>query len=624
LPHTESQPRAVRHTPKLNFAVSLRRFFPLYCLLIAVAGFLYTLYDNFQVDGDAVNYLDIAGYMRAHEWAGAVNGYWHPLYPALLALGQILLRAGLATELRAAYFVNYGIFLLQMVAICCFTDALARLRQQSTTLRSRTDFLLGRYPLRYLALALLVIAFQRELSPAKVRPDALLQALILFAFAALLSQMRTERLREAALMGVALGCAYLTKSFAFVLAFLCIAAVIVFRAVWLRHSGKRIAASAGVAILCFGVLAGPYIAALSRQHGRLDFGDSGSLNFAWYVGGTEKMHLQPYMSDRFGSAEVHLKHPERELMRSPQVLSYAQLPYGTYPDWFDTTYWNDQVKPHFTLRGELIRGARNCVLVVRYLFNHPEALVLLAMLLVFGATPALGWRPRNANAFWLVPCALGLLIWGIYATVNTEERYVTVAYLTLILTVFATLRVPAQVELRTSHVVAGALIVLLGLLATGEALRIALENRRQLALLGLAHGWQSPEEENAAQALVSMGLQPGDSVACAGPQACLSDYYWARLARVRILAEIFDPEGIPAYQFLTSLPNRDAAIAAVRSTGAKVLVADFADAQVIPSDPGMQQWRRLGESTLYELPLNLPPGTVPHPKAPPPHRRPAF
>jgi hypothetical protein len=72
------------------------------------------------------------------------------------------------------------------------------------------------------------------------------------------------------------------------------------------------------------------------------------------------------------------------------------------------------------------------------------------------------------------------------------------------------------------------------------------------------------------------------------------------------------------------MPNRDEAIAAARSTGAKVLVADFAGARVIPADPGMQQWSQLGESTLYELPLNVPPGTVPHPKPPPPRRKHAF
>ena len=109
-----------------------------------------------------------------------------------------------------------------------------------------------------------------------------------------------------------------------------------------------------------------------------------------------------------------------------------------------------------------------------------------------------------------------------------------------------------------------------------------------------------------------MGLHPGDTVACVGCVACLGDFYWARLAGVRILTEIYAPDGIPAYEFLATLPNRDQAIEVVRQQGAKVLVADFAGAPCRPASPGLQGWQQLGDSTLYELPLNVPEGTVPN------------
>ena len=76
-------------------------------------------------------------------------------------------------------------------------------------------------------------------------------------------------------------------------------------------------------------------------------------------------------------------------MHTPLVLSYTEMPYGTYPDWFDTTYWNEQIKPHFSVRQDLPRATRDSVLMVRYLFNHPEALLLLALLLLLGARPEL-------------------------------------------------------------------------------------------------------------------------------------------------------------------------------------------------------------------------------------------
>jgi hypothetical protein len=598
----------------------LRRFFPFYCALAALATFGYALYESYWLDGDAVAYMDLGDLIREHRWAGTVNGYWHPMYPAFLALGHMIFRATLATELRAYYFVNFGIFLLGMVAVVCFTDSLARLREAASqrvsgSASQRVSYLLDRTMLRYLGIVLLVIASQRELSMGKVRPDALLQALLLFAIAALLTHLANGRLRYAALMGVALGCAYLTKSFAFLFAFLCIIALVVFRRLWLRHGLMRILPAALIAFTCFAVVAGPYVAALSRQRHRFDFGDSGALNYAWYVGGTEKMHLQPYQTAQFGSAEVHLKHPERELLHTPLILSYAEMPYGTYPDWFDATYWNEQIKPHFKLRDDIPRATRNCVLAVRYLFNHPEALLLLALLVLLGARPTLRWRPgdHTANAFWIVPLLLGVVIWGIYAIVNTEERYVTVAYFCVILTLFAALGLPdaqskadspaAQSPAVNLRFTASALILLLALLASFESLRTVFEDRRQLALVNSPGGWYSPTMVHVAEGLESLGVKPGDSVACIGHTACLNDHYWARLAGVRILTEIYDPE-TPVPSFLADLPNRDEVIATVRAQGAKVLVGDFGNARVSDSDPAFRNWQQLGDTTFYALPLN--------------------
>ena len=123
---------------------NLRRFFPLYCVLAALVTFGYALYDSYQLDGDAVAYMDIGDYLRAHQWAGIVNGYWHPMYPAFLSLGHILFHATLATELRAYYFVNFGIFLLEMVAVVAIADAITGSRFEVKGSR----WVLDRYSLR--------------------------------------------------------------------------------------------------------------------------------------------------------------------------------------------------------------------------------------------------------------------------------------------------------------------------------------------------------------------------------------------------------------------------------------------------------------------------------------------
>lgn len=591
----------------------LRRFWPIYALLAALTTFGYALWEPYQIDGDAAAYMDIGDLIRSHHWAGVINGYWNPLYPAALALGHTLFHATRYTELRAYYFVNFGIFLLQMVAVVAFTDALVRLRHVRSTASNSADYLLDHYALRYIGVTLLVFAAQRELSIGKVRPDALLQACLLFALAALLHHLASGHLRYAALTGIALGFAYLAKSFALAFTFVCILALIAFRRFWLRHSSGKITAAALIVAACFAVVAGPYIGALSQQRGRLDFGDSGSLNYAWFVGGTEKMHLQQNQTALFGNAQVHLIHPEKVLLQSPLILSYKLLPYGTYPDWFDTSFWNDHIKTHFNPRAEVRLLPRHLVLVARYLVNHPEVWLLLIILLLLGNHFDTDWRPAK-SAFWVVPLCLGLAVFAIYGAVNIEERYLTIGYIAVMLTGFAALR-PLHSPPRTdTSQAAFALVLLLALVAVGQSARINARYHRYLSLAHSPGGWYEPDIFEAAHGLNAMGVGPGDTIACVGGRACLFDYYWARLAGVRILTEIYLPEHdypVPLYNELANLKDRDLAIDIVRKQGAKVLVGYFDPGLMTGTTPTSAGWKELGLSHFYALPLNLPSSSQP-------------
>ena len=100
-----------------RLAYWLRHRWPLYCFLAALVTFGYALYDSYQIDGDAVAYMDLGDLMRAHNWHGIINGYWNPLYPAALSLGHTIFHSTRYNELHAYYMVNFGIFLLEMLAI---------------------------------------------------------------------------------------------------------------------------------------------------------------------------------------------------------------------------------------------------------------------------------------------------------------------------------------------------------------------------------------------------------------------------------------------------------------------------------------------------------------------------
>ncbi len=593
----------------------LRRLWPLYCFLAALVTFGYALYDGYQIDGDAVAYMDIGDLIRSHQWAGVINGYWNPLYPALLSLGHTIFHSTRYTELHAYYMINFGIFLLEMLAVIAFADALIQLRdlrETATAASNSLAFLLDRYSLRYLGIAILVISTQRELSMGKVRPDALLQAFFLFALAALLRHLATGYLRYAALMGFVLGLAYLTKSFAFVFTLLCVIALVAFRLFRQRHAPARVAASALLVLICFSIVAGPYIAALSKQKGRFDFGDSGSLNYIWFVSGTEKMHLEQDMTSSFGAADVHLKHPETRLLNAPPTYSFKPFPYGTYPAWFDASYFNDYIKARIDPRLQIIVIAQCIVRVVRYMSNHPEAWLLIVLLFLVGARLHPKWR-LSANAFWLPPFLIASATLCIYGIVNVEDRYLTAAFFILLLPVFAAMRISPAVQTLAARTAASAAVVFLALLAVGESARTVGGLRRDLITIKYPAGWYDRDTFRAAQALNKLGVGPGDTIACIGTRACVYDHYWARLAGVRILTEIYEPN-YPLYPELASMPNRDQAYDVVRANGAKVLVGYLDPGLMTGTTPISKGWIELDDTPFYALPLNLTTEAAPAPK----------
>ena len=647
----QQEARGPRHSAAVPQAWLRRVLWVVLVLLLPVAWFSMQ-HDPYAIDGDAVAYMDIADLMRTHQWAGVVNAYWHPLYPAALLLGQWMFHPSRTTELYAYYRVNFFIFLLEAAAVLSFTTALCRLRDAAVprppgaligeeAAQAGNAFVLPTDALRLLGLGLLIIASQRELTLGKVRPDALLQTLLLFAFSAMLTLCRpgrdrgaedgreghfiSERWRfgAAALMGIALGFAYLTKSFALLVSLLAIAGVAAVQVVLLRQRVLRVAVLTGITFVCFAAIAGPYIAALSHQKHRLDFGDSGSLNYAWYVGQTEKFHLEPWQTERFGSSDVHLIHPERQILASPGVYSYKALRYGTLPVWFDASFFNERIVTHLW-PGQLIRrDARNVVLVFRYLLNHPEAWLLLGLLVLMGARVRLVRNNFATQSFLLLPLILGILMWCIYGLVNVEERYVTVAYLLIVLPVFAALRrgearavtnpgdavVQAPPAWRVHPATASACVALLCLLALGESARTAAEQRRQQSIRGFARGWQDSPMFAVGAGLRAMGVPPGSEIACVGTIACLNDPYWMRLAGVRTTTEIFMDHDHVA-EALAALPNRNAVYEAVQSEGAPVLVGHFDAADLLTSPLAQENWRRLGRTDFYAMPLKAQP--VPH------------
>ncbi|WP_263382862.1 hypothetical protein [Granulicella arctica] len=567
----------------------LRKIVVLYALLMILCGIGYAKYDNYQLDGDAVSFMDIADAIHTHNWPVAINGYWNPAYAATLAVGQIVAHPSRWNELQTYFWVNFFIFVACIGASLYLVLSLLRVREKFVT---DADSLpaFSQPALLLVSLGLLFLGFQRELAIGAVRADALLLFFFFIAAAFLLRLQSTGRFIYYPLLGLALGLAYLTKSFAFLPSGILLAALFVFGITRKGQRRTRIVSGILLAGVVFACIAGPYILAISKQRGRFTTGESARLNYAYFVDETGRWH--EWHTGDLGHAKADFKHHEELIVNAPPVYSFARHPVGTYPLWFDPSYWTDTIKPQVYLHGHILRLKRTTVLLLRYLVGHLESFVILGTLLLLGCfigRRRASWLPLAPVALW------GLLMLGIYFPIDLQDRYLTPAFLFVAIPVLAMLRRPKngyQGEIAT-----GMALLFAGLVFATAASDLG-DRRRTESVTGYPRGAYSKQIYPAAKGITGLGITPGSDIACFGDVACYVDHYWARIAGTPIRAEIEVPDGSDPGAFWKHVADKQAVVDALRARNIKAIVGSFETSEQVP-----EGWHQLGASNFYAYPL---------------------
>jgi hypothetical protein len=563
-----------------------RRLWLGYLLLCLVGAAGYARYDPYLMDGDSVSFFDIADALRLGHWGVAVNAYWNPLYPALLAVTQMLAQPSRWHELEAYAHLNLLIFAGCLLSTVFLVDGLV-LMQRRYNPRGIEDAVMSPLSLRYAAVGLLFLSFQRELMLGFFRSDSLLLLLFLLAGGLLLRLQTSGRMWLYPALGLTLGLAYLTKSFAFLPSAFLFLGMLVFG---LTRKGKqrtRIAGGAVAAGVVFLLVTGPYIAAISRQMGHLTTGESARLNYAFFVDETPRWH--EWAHHDLGHAGGVFVHPEIQLLAKPPVFSFRNHAVGTFPLWFDPAYFTQGLKPRVWLPGHVKRVLRSSQLGALWIADHPEGLLLLGVLLASGAMLRRSWSEWWP---WLVLPGWGLLMIAIYLPIDIQERYMTAMLLLILVPLLAMLRRRPGSDGIVR--VANATAVLLALIALTSSFHDILNMRRQIRLVGRSSGLYSPEIFGAARGLDALGVTPGEGVACMGGHACYLDMYWARLAGVQIAGEVEVPDAVPMDAAWKSFADKDAIFGALRSQGIRFLVTAMPGAAEIPAG-----WQQLGGSNFF-------------------------
>jgi hypothetical protein len=552
------------------------------------------------INVDGVSYLDMADAYLQGGWQEGANAYWSPLYPWLLAGAVRVIQPGVLGELAVAQLVNATVFLITLGAFIFFWSEANAVRRREADAApgsvqvSRVGF--SGWAWWVMGYALFLWASLRLIKVWTLTPDMLVLASVLAAGGLLLRmRRRPDAWHLAVALGVVLGLGYLAKAVMFPLGL-----VFVLGAWGALGANRRALGRAAMVAAVFAVVALPYAVTLSAQLDRLTFGDAGRLNYARYVNGVPDLHWQ---GDLPGHGTP--RHATRQISSDPAMYEFAEPVGGTYPVWYDPAYWYNGIEVRMDAGQQIAALVRTGRDYVDFLLLRQGAAAAVVLLLFLAMGPSGRWGLKALGGYWFLWLP-AVAAFGLYALVYVEPRYVAPFLFLLWGSALAAVRLPDDATHR--RLLGGAAVVVTAVFA----LNLAMPNDKTLrgflvpaqartaaasaAAAGSASGASSSRgltgpaaQRLAARALAEAGVAPGEHVAFIGYSY---DAYWARLAGLRIVAEL---PYAGARSFWEGDAQQRAAITDQLFAAGTTAIVTLADSRYPPPEG----WRRLGETAYY-------------------------
>lgn len=549
-------------------------------LVAVVLGFCHVWADHHYLsNADAMSYMDIAEAYLRRDWQTAVNAYWSPLYSWLIAVALLVVRPSSYWKFSVIHLVNFAIYLF---ALGCFAFLIQELvhfnRSRKDALLAAGHVMLPGWALVALGYPLFIWSSLYLLFLALESPDMLVASFVYLACGLLLRIRRQpSNWVPFIFLGTALGLGYLAKSVMLPMAVVFLTASM-FSIGNLRRALPRVA----VAVVLFVIVAGPFVFAISRTKGRLTFGDSGKLNYLWSINQIPAPHWQGEVPG-YGTP----RHPTRRVFDAPPIYEFGDPVGGTYPVWYDPTYWYEGSVSHFDFRRQL-RVSGGAAQAYYDLFQKwGLQFGLLVGLLTLYLMGRRGWSLlSDLGDYWslIVPALAGI---GLYIMVNVQGRYIASFLVLLWISLFSAVRLPNTPESqRLARVVTIVLMAVMTFTVAASSSREAFLTARQLVA---GEDPSTHQQWQVAEGLREVGVVRAEKVAFIGDSFRA---FWAQLAELRIVSEIRMSDSESFWEADSTV--KDEVIKAFARTGAKAIVVENP-----PAGADLSGWQKIRNTDYY-------------------------
>jgi hypothetical protein len=502
---------------------------------------------------DAVAYLDVADLYLKGDWVGAVNGNWSPLYSWLLALALGIFQPTSAWEYPLLKLVN---FLIYVLAFASFEFLLREILWQihnpesystherrnlnlipTATPKLEVDSETGgaknlRFTLRSVETIWLALAYALFIFTSLCwiglncdTPDMSTTGLIYLATGLILRIKRQpQRWLNFLLLGVVLAFGYFSKAAMFLVGFIFILISLCSTENFSKGLTKAIAA-----LLVFLLISAPYITALSIKKGFPTFSETGKFSYVTLVyPGHYKIPDKHWQGSPPGFGTP--KHPTRQIFDHPDVFEFAEPIHGTYAPWVDPTYWYEGITPQFNLVGLGQIAVKNAV----FYFKNFLGLFAVSYLILLYCSDRRKIMLKSLLENWqmlaIAITGLGLYMVATDFVVNNwggqpSTRFIAAFVVVLFCGISPSIKFSTVMATkRVSKLLVLAITVALLFNVGSSSVRGFHKIRRE-----------SNFYANVAIEIGKLGVKQGDQVAILGDE---KHVYWARLARVRIIAQL--------------------------------------------------------------------------------------
>jgi hypothetical protein len=478
--------------------------------LIAIwLGIIHAWSGRHTMNPDGISYLDIGDAYFRRDWHMALNAFWSPFYSWLLGLIMFLVKPSGNNEFTIVHVVNFVIYLFALASFHYFLIGLMRFRRnRAVKISNDTDAALPEEVLLALGYALFIWSSLTLITIERVTPDMCLSAFV-YLISGILLRIRMGAMSwfRFIVLGTLLGFSYLSKSFMFILSFIFLAS-----SVFLPGNLRKAIPRTAVALASFLLIASPFIIVLSHIKGHFTFGDAGKLNYVWNVNQVPYPH---YLED------AALKHPVRRLSSMTEIYEFGTPIHATYPLHYDPSYWYEGIKVNFDL-GKQILTLEGDIKGILSAFRHSIIIYVILMFCFMGFWKKLLMKGILEYWFLIIPAVLALII---YSLVRVASRYIGPFIVLLSMGFFSAVRLrdfPEDKRWMTSAVICMLLL---------QGIPIGTSDMKWTCLLDK----QARVNWQIANAMKEMGFRSGDKICYFGNSFEAS--YWARLARLQIVAE---------------------------------------------------------------------------------------